>query len=390
MSWRFRKTFKVLPGVRLNVSKSGISTSIGGAPFTINIGPRGIQGTASVPGTGISVRHRVSQPGAPHVPAPPPLSSPRPPQRPLPTPIPTSIDLGEEIRSAGTDLMTSVGLAEFRNLLLQAGKECVALTGEIATVNPRAANARARQQRWEHGFLFKRIRKAKFAQLIEEAGTAEAHLNELQEQLKLARLATEITVEPDISTSYSRLCDAFAAMTQSKCIWDTLKRRATDRVVERTVATEQITRERVTFRRGQSDILTCEWAVPCLEHRSGGEMYLYPAFVLYRVTRDTFAVIDVQDVTVEFVPQKFIERGTIPADSPTIGHTWVKVNKDGSPDKRFKGNVQIPIMQYGTLRLRSGTGLNEEYLISNAPLCDKFAKAWIDFRKTFAVPSKAS
>jgi hypothetical protein len=95
---------------------------------------------------------------------------------------------------------------------MQAGTECVALTGEIGTTMPRAAVARARQQRWERGFLFKRIRKAKFAQLCEEAVTAEAQLSELQEQLKLARLATEITVEPDIAVSYSRLCDAFAAI----------------------------------------------------------------------------------------------------------------------------------------------------------------------------------
>jgi hypothetical protein len=146
----------------------------------------------------------------------------------------------------------------------------------------------------------------------------------------------------------------------------------------------------VTFQRGQSDILTCEWAVPCLANRAGGDVYLYPAFVLYRVTRDTFAVIDVQDVTVEFVPSRFIERETIPADSPTVGHTWLKVNKDGRPDKRFKGNRQIPIVQYGTLKLRSGTGLNEEFMVSSASLFEKFAKAWIDFRKSLAAPPKAS
>lgn len=280
--------------------------------------------------------------------------------------------------------MTSAGLSEFRNLLMQAHKECAAVTGEIATMTPRATQARARQQRWEHGFLFKRVRKAKFAQLGEEADTVEAQLNELQEQLTLARLATEITVEPDVANSYSRLCDAFAAMTQSKRIWDTLTRKATDRVAERTAAAEAITREPVTFRRGQSDILSCEWEVPCLENRSGGDMYLYPAFVLYQVTRDTFAVIDVQHVTIEYVPTRFIEREEIPPDSPTVGHTWLKVNKDGSPDKRFKDNVQIPIVQYGTLGLRSDTGLNEEYMVSAAPLCEEFAKAWNAFKKSFA------
>ncbi len=286
-------------------------------------------------------------------------------------------------------MLTSEGLAAFRDLLLQAGKECVQLSGEIANIGPRAAAARARHQRWDRGFLFKKIRKTKFVEIAEHADTQEAHLNELQEQLRLARLATEITVEREVATAYLRLCDAFAAMTQSKCIWDTLTRKATNRAIERTTASASVTREMVTFRRGQSDILTCEWAVPILENRSGGDIFLYPAFVLYHVTNDTFAVMDVRNVAIEYVPTRFIEREAIPADSPTIGHTWLKANKDGSPDKRFKGNVQIPIVQYGTLTLRSPTGLNEEYMVSSAPRCEAFAKAWNSFRGSFTAPPKA-
>ncbi|WP_334039773.1 DUF4236 domain-containing protein [Burkholderia ambifaria] len=50
MGWGFRKSIKIAPGVRLNVSKSGVSTSIGGKGFTYN--SRG-RVTASIPGTGI-------------------------------------------------------------------------------------------------------------------------------------------------------------------------------------------------------------------------------------------------------------------------------------------------------------------------------------------------
>jgi hypothetical protein len=60
MGWRFRHSFKVIPGVKFNLSKSGLSCSIGGAPLTMNIGPPGVYGTASIPGTGISYRQRFS------------------------------------------------------------------------------------------------------------------------------------------------------------------------------------------------------------------------------------------------------------------------------------------------------------------------------------------
>lgn len=54
MGFRFRKSVKVAPGVRLNLSKSGVSTSIGGKGATVNLSSKGTRTTVGVPGTGIS------------------------------------------------------------------------------------------------------------------------------------------------------------------------------------------------------------------------------------------------------------------------------------------------------------------------------------------------
>jgi len=51
---------RLLPGVALNFSKKGASLSLGGAPFTMNVGPRGVYTTASIPGTGLSMRKKLS------------------------------------------------------------------------------------------------------------------------------------------------------------------------------------------------------------------------------------------------------------------------------------------------------------------------------------------
>lgn len=53
MGFRFRRSLRIAPGLRLNFSKSGISTSIGGRGATYNIGPRGTRTTVGVPGTGL-------------------------------------------------------------------------------------------------------------------------------------------------------------------------------------------------------------------------------------------------------------------------------------------------------------------------------------------------
>lgn len=54
MGLRFRNTIKIAPGVKLNISKSGISTSIGERGNTVNISKRGVRSTIGIPGTGIS------------------------------------------------------------------------------------------------------------------------------------------------------------------------------------------------------------------------------------------------------------------------------------------------------------------------------------------------
>lgn len=57
MGWGFRKSIKIAPGIRVNLSKSGVSTSIGGKGFAYNTRGRV---TASVPGTGIRFTQNVN------------------------------------------------------------------------------------------------------------------------------------------------------------------------------------------------------------------------------------------------------------------------------------------------------------------------------------------
>jgi hypothetical protein len=55
MGFRFRKIISVLPGVKVNLSKSGVSTSLGGHGATVNVGTSGKRTmTLGIPGTGLS------------------------------------------------------------------------------------------------------------------------------------------------------------------------------------------------------------------------------------------------------------------------------------------------------------------------------------------------
>ena len=56
MGFRFRKRIKLIPGVWLNASRSGLSASIGGRGATVNLNRKGHQETLSLPGSGVSYR----------------------------------------------------------------------------------------------------------------------------------------------------------------------------------------------------------------------------------------------------------------------------------------------------------------------------------------------
>ena len=63
MSWRFYRRLRIMPGLRLNLSKRGASVGIGrrGAWFTMGRRPRA---TVGLPGTGLSYSVTAGQGGA--------------------------------------------------------------------------------------------------------------------------------------------------------------------------------------------------------------------------------------------------------------------------------------------------------------------------------------
>ena len=60
MGWRYRKRIKVLPGIHINISKSGISTNIGVKGANITFSPKGTYVNTGFPGTGLYRRDKIS------------------------------------------------------------------------------------------------------------------------------------------------------------------------------------------------------------------------------------------------------------------------------------------------------------------------------------------
>jgi hypothetical protein len=59
MKWRFRKSKKILPGIKLNLTSKGLSANIGIKGANIHIGKDGKHLNLGIPGTGISSRTKM-------------------------------------------------------------------------------------------------------------------------------------------------------------------------------------------------------------------------------------------------------------------------------------------------------------------------------------------
>lgn len=372
MTWRFRKSFSPLPCVRIALSPSGVSTSVGTGSFRANAGSRGLAVTARNPGTGISLRHNVGSSPQQLVSdvQTPPVRQPG-----FVTAEPSALQMSE-IKSEDSGALTTSGLSEFKRLLEKARRE----NGEIVRELNQARSAELcnaeRYTSWKKGWLMRRLFSTSFEQHRISVEESTAKRTELEEQERLSRLQTQIELPSSVIKAFHRMNDEFGVLTECDRIWDTISQRTTSRVVERTTATRVVERKPVRFKFGRCELIESEWKVPHLENANGGDIYFYPVFALYFVSSDNFALLEYKDIQIEFSVSQFIEEETLPGDTTIVGQTWVKANKDGSPDKRFNGNYQIPIALYGKLSITSPTGMNEEYLVSNAEYAQAFSSAW--------------
>ena len=373
MAWRFRKSFSPIPGVRLTLSPSGITTSVGVGPIRLTSGTSGTNLTARIPGTGLSFQNALGTgtPGA------------RPshltggvPSVPDCHPQPMPARAMQQIRSAESSALTSQGLAAFKHALEDAERQFNQTSLALDGAKRAESEAVGLHQRWKTGWVMKHLRKARFAQIALAAEESQALCEELQQQLELSRLPTQFDMSDETARAYSELRDAFTRLTRSQRIWDNVAHRASDRVAERTTASRIVDLKPVRFELDKCGVIAAPMTAPRMTNANGGDIYFYPGFLIYHASATNYALVEFSELDLTVRRSRFHEEATPPTDAEQVGTTWAKANKDGSPDLRFKDNYAIPVMQYATITLKTPAGLNEEYMVSNVEAAELFAAAW--------------
>lgn len=365
---RFRRKAKLFPGVYLNFSKSGISTTIGVPGASINLRKQGAYLNTGIPGTGIYDRQKIG--GGKKDKQPTPFTD-------TETPSETySSDVIEAIKTDHAEATTTEGLQDLKKTLLDCYQERNDLKREIIKAKSNLTFATVLMvfsYILIFGFFikwFKENRKDKKEYLVD-----------VQNQLDNCFVNIDMDVDEQFDKKYLALLENYKTLLSCEKIWDITSSVAVDQKTTRSAASTSVTRKLVKFGFGNIDIIKSKYDALRFENANGGDLYIYPAFLAIVDAQKKFGLVDIRELDFNFHGQRFLEEESVPKDAAVVDKTWAKVNKNGSPDKRFKDNYQIPICQYGEIELTSTTGLNEAYSLSSYEKSKQFAVAMMEYRE---------
>ena len=178
-------------------------------------------------------------------------------------------------------------------------------------------------------------------------------------------------LEPE-ANEYSRLKDAFSGFAYAGAVWHINAQGGTRDWKRQAGANTLVDRQSIRPRLSQPRRVECNIAVPTLP--AGRQMlYFFPDRVLV-YDKEGVGAVAYRDLQVRANTVNFRESNDVPKDAQVISSTWMYVNRDGGPDRRFRNNHQIPIVEYGELRLRSGSGLDELFQCSKSAAAGQLAE----------------
>jgi hypothetical protein len=361
---RFRRKAKLFPGVYLNFSKSGISTTIGVPGASINIGKKGTYLNTGIPGTGLYDRKRIGGQNNQYIPDRPSYN------------YTDSIEIEEGvISSKEADQITSDGLHDLKNTLLECFEERNELIFEIRKATTRLFFSNLLMiisHALVFGFFIKWIKQNR--------NDEQEVLEDLKKQKFNCFVNIDYTIDDSFDRVYHELLEKYKGLISINRIWQITSSISIDRFSTRSAASSSVMRIPVGFDFANFDVVKSKYDAMHFKNTNGRHIYIYPAFIILVDKNRQFGLIDIQDLNFTFFDQSFVEDGVVPSDAIVTGNTWLKVNKDGSPDRRFKDNHTIPLCKYGAMYLQSDKGLNEAYHFSSYQNSSQFSDKMVEYQ----------
>ncbi len=354
---RFRRELTVIPPVQIAVSQRGIATTI---DWRSERADRGLSG----------------YPHSFHIVGDPSHAGPLPTDRSL---IPgTRQDFG------GGDLarMTSTGLDGFKKLLIATREREHEICSDITKAKWQATLSwTARALAW--GTLVPAVSKSVRSRLNMAVAVRRAEVANLKKNLAASHISVSFDMETPVAGPHLKMLDTFDKLSASSRSWALQTSQQIDRVKARSAAGTVVSRRALSIgRRADPLVDTKDLPLAVSVQNDRATAFFYPGFILVVSARGAdFALIDMKELEIAYSRTQFTETEKIPSDAVMVRKVWAKSNKNGTRDKRFKDNCELPVMAYGEITMKALGGMNEALMFSRDDACREFVAAVIELQR---------
>ncbi len=246
--------------------------------------------------------------------------------------------------------------------LKKADMVLTSLRDGLSELRGRQGSTLYKLQRLESSW-FKSMRKSKIAKLkinvagfpdkIESAECLVARGTAAKEAAELERdrycLDTDFTLSGVTNAAWMNVVEKFEALSRCSAIWDITAARNQWRGQERSIATEILERRTTSLRVVDLPILQTRYRGLCWINANGDDLYFYPGLIVVFRENDQFALLDMTQVKFNITVVKFQETDRIPLDAMRCVTIWTYANTNGTPDRRYRYNPEIPLVAYGQI-----------------------------------------
>lgn len=318
MGWNYRKSINLGGGFRVNISKSGIGYSWGVPGYRVTRTARGnIRRTASIPRTGISYTQETSR------------SSNRSQRNPINEEIIETQSRNIISNAHLDDICKALNKTLFYNYI----STWIIIVGIIfGFVNP---------------FIF----------IVGAIGIIlKAYV------IKYGAINIDYKVEPEEEKKYRGRLKFWDTIFQAEHTWQTLSEQGNNNKKNNFGVAKSIKRK-IVEKSGSYRFIKSN--MEYITIRLNKEFLVVLPDKLFVKQKRKFRAVDYNELIIDSHYMSFVESQKVPSDAQVIKMVWEHSNRDGSRDKRFSNNRQLPLCKYIEVKIESASGLLIKLLISN-------------------------
>jgi len=264
MSWNYRKRIKIIPGVHLNFSKRGISTTIGFKGASLNFGKSGTYLNTSIPGTGLYNRQKVSGNNS--------------------NGLPENIEnhqpiFKDNIFSADVQDITSQDLQGIKEAILGAHDQRQELSNDLFKIKETLAKSKFKLAA-SYIFLYGVINKTISENYKSDIAAQKDAIEQIQEQILNCYVNFEIDFDDEIKQKYEKVISTFKQLISCHKIWDVTSANYQDTRVTRSAAGTVVQKREVRFGIKSLPDVKSTYEPLWFKNANGADLYFFPNFII--------------------------------------------------------------------------------------------------------------